>query len=190
MKISTKATCIIVLLLFVGLFSPIHVKADQLDDRVKNAQENLENNPYDPWACHELGWAYLRRYEQRGSKDDIIKSVKAFEKRVKMEGNKPGPYYSLGYAYYKFGDYTKAEEALTKSLSIDPNYYYSISMIANLYTAQGQYTQAMGYNKRAKKLRPKNKWVPNNIAWLCLDTGEYQKAIDYATESLKPKSTA
>ncbi len=66
------------------------------------------------------------------------------------------PLTNLGYAYFKKGDYAKAESYYKQALEIEPNYPLALQGLARIYMKTGRPAKAAVYLRRLVKLAPKH----------------------------------
>jgi tetratricopeptide (TPR) repeat protein len=158
--------------------------ADTLDDKIQKIKDLIRESVPEPVYYEKLGWAYLRRYEQKSHINDIIYAIELFRKTALLDPD-AFIYYSLGYAYFNLGDLERAQRAINKALLISPGYSLALNMQAAIYDVKGEYDKALeGYNE-SKRRRPQDEWIPYNLAWLYLSLGEYDQAMRYAKKALE-----
>jgi Flp pilus assembly protein TadD len=94
----------------------IYVSADkQLDEALQLAQTAVRAMPDEPVVNDTLGWIYVR-------KNQAALGVHHLESSVQKTPDDPVFNYHLGMAYVQTGEFDKAKRALTKALSIRPDF--------------------------------------------------------------------
>ena len=94
----------------------IYVSTDkQLDEALQLAQTAVQAMPDEPVVNDTLGWIYVR-------KNQAALGVHHLESSVQKTPDDPVFNYHLGMAYVQTGEFDKAKRALTKALSIRPDF--------------------------------------------------------------------
>ena len=94
----------------------IYVSADkQLDEALQLAQTAVQAMPDEPIVNDTLGWIYVR-------KNQATLGIPHLELCVQKQPDEPVFNYHLGMAYLQTGEFDKAKKALTKALSIRPDF--------------------------------------------------------------------
>ncbi|MFW5908848.1 MAG: tetratricopeptide repeat protein, partial [Desulfosalsimonas sp.] len=88
---------------------------ENLNEALELAERAKEKLPDDPRVADTLGWVYYKM----GLYDSAIREFSAGME--KLPGN-PTIQYHMGMAYYKKGYIRRAQDALEKSLELDPNF--------------------------------------------------------------------
>ena len=57
---------------------------------------------------------------------------------------------------YEEKDYKKSEANCYKILSIDPNYFDSLNLLANIFAVQRNFNKALEFLKKAHEVQPQN----------------------------------
>jgi superkiller protein 3 len=157
---------------------------DNFDQKVNETRLELKRDSKNPLLYEKLGWAFLERYMDSGSKSDGVRAVNVFKKFVKLDSGEARAWYGLGVAYYRTGRINKAGENFKKSLSIDENLFQGQVAMGNYYLNKGQFREAAGHYQKAGKIQPKNQYVYTNFAQLYLTMGNYKKSLIFAEKAL------
>lgn len=94
---------------------------------------------------------------------------------------------SLGLSYELNGEYDYAIQEYSKALKRAKGDYRPLFYLGNVYYRKGGYDQAKGYFKKALRIAPENSDIHNNLAWLYIDTEEFDKARTEIDLALKIK---
>ena len=78
---------------------------------------------------------------------------------------------------YKKKDYKNAEICCYKILSIDPNHFDSISMLATLAAINGNFDKAVELLSKAIEIEPKNTVIINNLGTAYQKLGQLKEAV-------------
>jgi tetratricopeptide (TPR) repeat protein len=110
--------------------------------------------------------------------------IQTFQDQLKTDPNHWQAYSQLGLAYLQkvreTGDptyYQKAEEALDKALSLQPDEYVSISARGTLALARHEFLSALEWGGRAKKINPDRTYAYGVIADAQIELGRYPEAV-------------
>ena len=92
---------------------------------------------------------------------------------------------------YKKGDFKTAEIYCYKILSIDPNHFDSISMLASISAVNNNFNKAVELLKKAIEVQPKNTRALHNLGTAYKELGKLNEAINYYKQVLQidPKHT-
>ena len=100
------------------------------------------------------------------------------------------PLTNLGYAYFKKGDYARAERYYKQALEVEPNYPLALQGLARIYMLTGRPQKAIVYLQRLVKLVPKKPAFQLLLAKALHQAGDlkaawqaYGKVISLAPES-------
>ena len=86
---------------------------------------------------------------------------------------------------YKKKDYKNAEICCYKILSIDPNHFDSISMLATLSAINGNFDKAVELLRKAIEIEPKNTVAINNLGTAYQKLGQLKEAVNYYQKVLQ-----
>ncbi len=81
--------------------------------------------------------------------------------------------------YYRKKDYKKAEIYCYKILSIDPNHFNSLSLLANLFAINRNFSKAKEFLEKAIIIQPENTTILNNLGTAYRELGDTEKAITF-----------
>jgi len=86
---------------------------------------------------------------------------------------------------YKKKDFKTAANICYKILSIEPNHFDSISLLATLSAMNNNFEQAKQFLLKANKIQPDNVNVLNNLGTAYKELGSYEEAKSYYSKVLK-----
>ncbi|MFZ4761802.1 MAG: tetratricopeptide repeat protein [Alphaproteobacteria bacterium] len=111
----------------------------------KDMQEALRLDPENPSVLNHLAYSWIERGLQ------IDESIKLLEKAVSLKPNDGNVLDSLGWAYFKKGDYATAAEYIENALHYEPNHPTISDHLGDAYWQLGHYRQASFLWKKALK---------------------------------------
>jgi tetratricopeptide (TPR) repeat protein len=98
----------------------------------------------------------------------------------KISPNDAAAYYDRGVAHSRMGQYNRAIDSYSQSISLNPNDYQAFNNRANAYANSGQYRRAIEDWTEAMLLNPDSAQPFYNRANAYLDLGQHEDAIkDY-----------
>lgn len=153
----------IVLLIFfffaLNLFIPSKLEAAVVDSLIQELESNIINeNPKMLLENHNRCWEIVNACESTERFEDLIRYCKiglTISEKLDSFNYKTGYLFYLGYGYERTNDYTKALEnyfMITNNGQVDPMSNMrisSLSQIANIYMAMGNYEKAYEYQMQA-----------------------------------------
>ena len=86
---------------------------------------------------------------------------------------------------YKKRDFKNAEISCYKILSINPNHFDSLNMLANISAVNRNFENAKELLEKAIKIQPKSLSTMHNLGTACKELGKIKDAINYFKETLK-----
>ena len=111
--------------------------------------------------------------------------IQSLQDQLKKDSNDWQAYSQLGLAYIQkareTGDpsyYQKTEEALDRSISLQPDDYVSISAMGALALARHEFLSALDWGERARKLNPDRTYAYGVIADAQIELGRYPDAVE------------
>jgi len=108
-----------------------------------------------------------------------------YQKAVELNPTEPAFLNSLGSAYFKEGDFEKAEFYFRKAIEVGPYYTWAISNLGLIYLRQKKYNLAEKYLKQALEINEKNTDSLNWLAIIYHNRGQDEKAKEFLEKSLK-----
>jgi tetratricopeptide (TPR) repeat protein len=125
----------------------LYWRISRVGDAVREAEAVLKINSDQMDAHRLLGHIYLRNLgdaqPDQSSKVSLHKAIDHFEALTKLDPSDSDSLVILGRLYKLNNEPAKAEESFKKILSSDPSSRNAISSLAQLFTDQGDYTQAI-----------------------------------------------
>ena len=125
----------------------LYWRISRIGDAVREAEAVLKINPNQEDAHRLLGHIYLRNLSEAQpdnvAKDSLHKAIFHFEALTRLKPSDTDSYIILGRLYKLNNEPAKAEAAFKKILTSDPSSGNALSSLAQLYTDQGDYAQAI-----------------------------------------------
>lgn len=125
----------------------LYWRISRIGDAVREAEAVLKINPNQEDAHRLLGHIYLRNLTEAQpdhvAKDSLHKAIDHFEALIRLKPSDTESYVILGRLYKLNNEPAKAEAAFKKILTSDPSSRNALSSLAQLYTDQGDYAQAI-----------------------------------------------
>ena len=116
-------------------------------EAIQEAEGVLKANPNDADAHRLLGRIYVRNLSEaqpgKSAKEILEKAVVEFEAVSRIEPTDTESWVTLGRLYRMSNQSGKAEEAFKKGLTSEPDSREALSGLAQLYSDQGEYDQAI-----------------------------------------------
>jgi membrane associated rhomboid family serine protease/tetratricopeptide (TPR) repeat protein len=140
--------------------------AQQYDRQLQSIQQALRVAPHEEQPHEEMGTYYLaqKRYDQ---------AIQEFQEAIRLSGGDDHAQLELGLAYQLKGDPQKAQQIFVSVLGKNPQtaegkglLASNLAILADLYTQQKLYAEAIGKYQEALRLDPDLAEAQNNLAWL------------------------
>ena len=90
--------------------------------------------------------------------------------------------------YYKKKDFKKAEIYCYKILSINPNHFDSLSLLANIFAVSRNFNKSKEFLEKAIKIQPENTTILNNLGTAYRELGDTEKAMTFYQKVLSINS--
>jgi len=103
------------------------------------------------YAYRGLATVYLSRFLEERDKEDLMKSIRNFEKAINFEPDFAAAYNSLGVAYKENNQTDKAMSCWEKAYELRPDVGYPLLNLGLAYMEKGKKTKALDYFERYKK---------------------------------------
>lgn len=108
-----------------------------------------------------------------------------FEQLIQLNPNLAEAHSRLGMLAAKAGDFENAERQLRKSVALDQEDQYGVSMLARLAFVQGRFEESVTYYEQADAIEPYNAKLHMLWANSLLKCGRESEAIDHLRASLE-----
>ncbi|HIE12400.1 MAG TPA: tetratricopeptide repeat protein [Desulfotomaculum sp.] len=150
---------------------------------LKAAEHRVSNNPQDPLARVELGYAYLLR--QGEDKAYIEKALKEFKKAYELDPKNRQVRYNLALGYIAGEEYKEAIallEPLAEERIFDYDTHFSLG---EAYLRNRQYAEAAAAFEEAAAIRPGYADTYYFMAQAYAEIGEKEKALAAVEKALR-----
>jgi len=125
----------------------LYVKTGRIADAVREAQDIIKRDPTNLEAHKLLGRIYLRSLGDMpggNGSDNILKlAIEQYQEIVKLDPQSVDDHLLLGRLYRLSSDMPKAEAELNTAIKIDPNSEEAVTILAMLYTDEGDTAHAL-----------------------------------------------
>ncbi|MDD5629379.1 MAG: tetratricopeptide repeat protein, partial [Elusimicrobia bacterium] len=121
-------------------------ESGRYDQAAAELQRAVKLYPGDPQAYAELGQTLVRRGSPR-------QATAMYEKAAELQATSAAPYLTLGMHHLALQDYARAERALQKAVSLNPELDRTYAGLATCYALMGRPALAQEYLDRANALR-------------------------------------
>jgi tetratricopeptide (TPR) repeat protein len=111
--------------------------------------------------------------------ETLDRALALAEQGVALDDSIPHTYWGLGYVHLMRKEFTKAEQAAAKSISIAPNYADGYGLLALIYNNLGEPEKAVEFVEKGMKINPYYTWdYLFNLGWAHYMLGSQDKAIE------------
>ena len=107
-------------------------------------------------------------------------AVPIYEKAIQLNPNDPDTYKKLGFAFFDQKKYEDAIGAYQQSIRLNPDDPFTLDSLGFAYFVKGDIPNAMTFCEKAIHLDPENPVIRMNFSELCLEAGDYEKALKHA----------
>ncbi len=126
----------------------VYDKMDRIADVEQLMEEAMRLYPDDPQAYNFLGYTYADRNIH------LEKALSLIEKALKNNPNDGNFIDSLGWVYFRLGNYQEAIIHLKRALELEEDHPVILEHLGDAYEENGQYDNAITYWKKALKAGP------------------------------------
>lgn len=146
----------------------------------------LDNNYARAYSGISDSWLLLYRYSYEKSEFAVSKAKEAAIKAIGINEALGEAHNSLAFLkrYYEW-DWKGAEEEFKKALKYNPKYPTAHHWYALYLAGLGRFAEAISEIEVARNLDPYSAIINTNTAWVYYFDGQYDKAIDQFTKTLK-----
>lgn len=111
--------------------------------------------------------------------ENLDRALVLAEKGVTLGYDIPQTHWALGYVYLMRREYENAEKAVTKAISIAPNYADGFALLALINNALGKPKEAIEFINKAMRLNPFYSYdYPYNLGRAYYTLGRYKLAVE------------
>jgi tetratricopeptide (TPR) repeat protein len=153
--------------------------AQKISKDNKEIRQLLDNIAFDYAAqCLNEGVSlFLSSSNQKA--EDLLK------KSIQVKPDFAYGYYTLGFIYFKQGNFVLAEEYLQQAVKFDPRFWPAYKVFGDIYFRKGLYKQAVLRYQQAIDLRDNNATLHNDIAVALIQLERYQEAVNHLEKASK-----
>jgi tetratricopeptide (TPR) repeat protein len=148
---------------------------------IVNYREAIELTPSPP----PYFYAYLA--EAHLCCSDPAAAREAVEEYARRMPDDVTTFHHRGHLFYLIGDYRLAASELERAIELQPSFPYSYGLLGQVRAAQGRYSEATALYEDAlnRAAGPADREdALEGLAWLGLDRGDPEAAIDFARQAL------
>ena len=91
----------------------------------------------------------------------------------------------LGFSADPKADLKRADELISRSLALDPNFSGAHLNKANILNVQGRLDEAIAESERALALNPAQDYADANLGWDYANLGQFEKALGYEDKAIR-----
>lgn len=171
-----------------AVIADIHLHSpDHREQAVTEFQEVLKADPNNAAACRGLGYAYME-------KQDYPQAAEYFKRASQLDSKDPRVHYynallmARQSGFSNSADLPSLTRELETSISLDPNFAESYSLLAFAQTTSGNPAKALETMVKAIALDPRNENYRFNLAKIYLANRQLDKAKS-VLENLRSAST-
>jgi tetratricopeptide (TPR) repeat protein len=139
---------------------------------IEKCRTELERNPNNATAHHDLAAAYL-------AKGDLSGAIKHLKRTVELAPRHAESHFLLGVAYGDSGRIDDAISAWKKALELDARSGASHYFLGRAYAGKGMWDAALMHLQKANRLKPKGmnaNLIDDALAEVCLALGKLDEA--------------
>ena len=167
-----------------ALISTIAKEKGDSEGAIKYFEEALKIKS-NPILEGKLAEYYFGKGKLAALEEKKEEALSFYQKAVELNPTEPAFLNSLGSAYFKEGDFEKAEFYFRKAIEVGPYYTWAISNLGLIYLRQDKYDLAEKYLKQALEINEKNIDALNWLAIIYHNRGQDEKAKEFLEKSLK-----
>ena len=116
--------------------------------------------------------------------DDLDEYIRDLQEEIKTSDKCANHYYNLGLAFLAKRDFMAAEDAFLKAVANSPRLAEAYVQLGGICQHKGDLDGCLHYNEEAANVRPKFAIPQSNIAYVHLQRGEPDKAMDAIAKAL------
>jgi predicted Zn-dependent protease len=158
----------------------LYVQTNRVQEAVKDAQTQIDQNPDNKEAHRMLGQIYLEKmYGAETDRQDLVNAIREFEAVHRIDPTDEIAMLSLGQLYLQANQPKDAAAVLAKYLEKNPDSQPAIMAIASAYQQLNQPEKAVSYLLKYAQLNPNNLYVIQQIADSYIKAGDFGPALEF-----------
>lgn len=124
-------------------------------------------------------------YNIMPAREGFAKAEEFADKALRLNPQLAEAHAAKGYYLYQKWEWKKAEDEFLQALNLDDKYGPAHQWYSSILAQYRNFDEALRQAMRAKELEPNSAIVSSHVSWISYLAGDYQRAIDAATETLK-----
>jgi len=170
-----------------GMFNLRQGTPESIKKGFEYLNEAIKLDPADPFAYTALAVMYFEiAHGPMDPGDAIMKGEAAALKAIKLDTTIAETYFVLGETYqYSYWKFDEAEKYFKKAISLNPNFSLAHFHYAWALYLFGKNDEALVQHELARKCDPFDPDIVAQLAVMYVNTGQYEKAMKEALESLE-----
>jgi tetratricopeptide (TPR) repeat protein len=166
--------------LLANIYFRPQLRGNSSTDGIRELEKLKELAPDDDRVYYALGSAYFELNQPE-------KAIQAFEKFQSLSAGIDVGYREIAKYYDRTGNPQLAAEYLVKGLAIQPDSLESLSLLGNIYFKLNKNKEAIQIYRKLLEASEDNDAISQRLAFLLVETGEYEEAIKILNEISKDK---
>ncbi|PYV17720.1 MAG: hypothetical protein DMG21_07550, partial [Acidobacteria bacterium] len=158
----------------------LYWRVGRVPEAIREAEDVLKVNPEDTDAHRLLGRIYVRNLGEaqpgKSAKETLDKALAEFESVTRLEPTDTESWVVLGRLYRMGNQSDKAEEAFKKGMTSDPESREALAGLAQLYSDQGEYDQAIDLLTKVPDV-DSEPFLLGMLGYAYSQSREYERAI-------------
>ena len=106
----------------------------------------------DPNIKYYLALCYLRMGEAAFKENNFRQALSHFENGLIYTNDAPSLFLGLGFCYFKLSNYSRAEDAFTEVLALDPNHYLAHKLLGEIHYLANDLEKAASFWEKALQI--------------------------------------
>ena len=158
------------------------VDRDAIQEKLKEAKEQLAIDPDNPWALTQLGYYQYLAFDFEGCNETYARFIELY------------PSHSAGYnnqalVYKRLGEYAREEAFYRLAQALDPKDTYVLNNLAVNLAHQGRFDEALEIMQRLSQIQPDDPYADLHRAKIRAAMGEKGNALLFLEKALEGMSS-
>jgi tetratricopeptide (TPR) repeat protein len=139
------------------------LNAGNWTEAIEELTEMFETTGSDPNLKYYLAMCYSRLGQDAFMENNFREAVTHFENGLIYTNDEPSLYFGLGFSCFKLSEYSRAENALTEVLALNPDHFPALKVLGEVYYLSDEPEKAIHFWERAVKLNEKDEALKNRL---------------------------